>query len=63
VVRGGRTQEVTVTLQRADVAGPLLRAWGTILFVVVLFGVVAYLYVRRVGPATAALLVLGGAGC
>lgn len=60
VVRGGRTQEVTVTLQRADVAGPLLRAWGTILFVVVLFGVVAYLYVRRAGPATAALLVLGG---
>jgi hypothetical protein len=60
VVRAGRTQEVTVTLQRADVAGPLLRAWGTILFVVVLFGVVAYLYARRAGPATAALLVLGG---
>jgi hypothetical protein len=60
VVRAGRTQEVTVILQRADVAGPLLRAWGTILFVVVLFGVVAYLYARRAGPATAALLVLGG---
>jgi hypothetical protein len=59
VGRDGRTQEVTVTLQRADVAGPLLRGWGTILFVVVLFGVVAYLYARRAGPATAALLVLG----
>jgi hypothetical protein len=33
--------------------------WATILFVVALFGVVAYLYARRAGPATAALLVLG----
>ncbi len=59
VVRGGRTQEVTVTLRPAEVAGPLLRVWATILFVVALFGVVAYLYARRAGPATAALLVLG----
>jgi two-component system NarL family sensor kinase len=59
VVRGGRAREVTVTLGRADIAGPLLQAWGTILFVVALFGVVAYLYARRPGPATAALLVLG----
>jgi hypothetical protein len=62
VVRDGRTQEVIVTLRRADVAGPLLKEWGTTLFVVALFGMVAYLYVRRPGPATAALLVLG-AGC
>src|SRR5262245_50519450 len=59
VVRDGRSREVTVTLGRADVAGPLLQAWGTVLFVVVLFGVVAYLYARRPGPATAGLLVLG----
>ena len=58
LVRGGRAQQVSVVLRRADVAGPLLRAWGTILFVVVLFGVVAYLYARRAGPATAALLAL-----
>ncbi len=58
VVRGGDTQEVTVTLRPAD-AGGLRQGWGTILFVVVLFCVVAYLYARRAGPATAALLVLG----
>jgi hypothetical protein len=59
VVRDGRTQEVIVTLRRADVAGPLLKEWGTTLFVVALFTVVGYLYARRPGPATAALLVLG----
>jgi hypothetical protein len=37
----------------------LLRAWGTILFVVLLFVVMAYLYARRPGPATGGLLVLG----
>jgi hypothetical protein len=37
----------------------LPQAWGTILFVVALFGVVVYLYARRPGPATGALLVLG----
>jgi hypothetical protein len=31
VVRGGRTQEVTVTLRPAEVAGPLLRVCATIL--------------------------------
>jgi hypothetical protein len=60
VVRGGRPQQVSVVLRRAAVAGPLLQAWGTMLFVVVLFGVVAYLYARRAGPATSALLVLAG---
>lgn len=60
VVRDGRAQHVDVVLRRADVAGPLLEAWGTIVFVAVLFGVVAYLYARRPGPATSALLVLAG---
>jgi hypothetical protein len=59
VVRGGQVQEVTVTLGRARVVDRLLGAWGTILFVVVLFVVVAYLYTRRPGPATGGLLVLG----
>jgi hypothetical protein len=58
VVRGGDTQKVTITLRRAD-TGRLRQAWGTILFVVVLFCLVAYLYARRAGPATTALLVLG----
>jgi hypothetical protein len=58
VVRDGRAQQVSVVLRRADVARPLLQAWGTIMFVAVLFGVVAYLYGRRAGPATSALLVL-----
>jgi hypothetical protein len=58
VVRGGDTQKVTVTLRRAD-TGRLRQAWGTILFVVLFFCVVAYLYARRTGPATTALLVLG----
>ena len=59
VVRGGRDLEVPVTLGRARVVDRLLGAWGTILFVVVLFVVVAYLYARRPGPATGELLVLG----
>jgi hypothetical protein len=59
VVRAGRTQEVQVALRPAAVVDRLLQAWGTILFVVALFGVVAYLYARRPGPATGALLVLG----
>ncbi len=59
VVRAGRTLEVPVTLRRAEVADRLLQWWGTILFVVALFVVVAYLYARRPGPATAALLVSG----
>lgn len=59
VVRGGQTREVPVTLRRAEVVDRLRQAWGTILFVVVLFVVVAYLYARRPGPATGGLLVLG----
>jgi hypothetical protein len=58
VVRDGRAQHVDVVLRRAAVASPLLDAWGTIVFVAVLFGVVAFLYVRRPGLATSALLVL-----
>jgi two-component system, NarL family, sensor kinase len=60
VVRDGRALAVPVTLRPVGVADRLLGAWGTILFVVLLFGVVAYLYARRPGPATGALLVLGG---
>jgi hypothetical protein len=59
VIRGRRTAAVPVTLRRAEVADRLLQAWGTILFVVTLFVVVAYLYARRPGSATGALLVLG----
>jgi two-component system NarL family sensor kinase len=59
VVRGGQTRAVAVTLRRAEVADRLWQAWGTILFVVTLFVVVAYLYLRRPGPATGGLLVLG----
>jgi hypothetical protein len=59
VVRGGQTRAVPVTLRRAEVADRLWQAWGTILFVVALFVVVAYLYGRRPGPATGGLLVLG----
>jgi hypothetical protein len=50
---------VPVTLPRAEVVDRLRQAWGTILFVVALFVVVAYLYARRPGPATGGLLVLG----
>jgi hypothetical protein len=49
VVRGGQPREVPVTLRRVEVADRLLQAWGTILFVAVLFVVVAYLYLRRPG--------------
>jgi hypothetical protein len=59
VVRDRRAIVVPVTLRPAGVADRLLGAWGTILFVVLLFGVVAYLYLRRPGPATGGLLVLG----
>jgi hypothetical protein len=59
VVRDGETREEPVTLRRARVADRLVGAWGTVLFVVALFVVVAYLYGRRPGPATGALLVLG----
>jgi hypothetical protein len=59
VVRDGQPLAVPVTLRRAGVVDRLLQAWGTILFVVLLFVVVAYLYARRPGPATGALLVLG----
>jgi hypothetical protein len=59
-VRDGRDLAVPVTLGPVEVADRLLGAWGTILFVVLLFGVVAYLYARRPGPETGALLVLGG---
>jgi hypothetical protein len=59
VVRGGQAREVPVTLRRAQVVDRLRQAWGTILFVVGLFVVVAYLYARRPGPATGGLLVLG----
>jgi hypothetical protein len=59
VVRDGRPEEVTVDLRRAEVADRLQQSWGTILFVVALFGVVVYLYARRPGRATGALLVLG----
>ena len=59
VVRDERPMAVPVTLRRALVADRLLQAWGTVLFVVVLFVVVAYLYARRPGPATGGLLVLG----
>jgi hypothetical protein len=59
VVRGGQVREEPVTLRRAPVAHGLLQSWGTILFVVALFVVVAYLYARRPGPATGGLLVLG----
>jgi hypothetical protein len=60
VVRDGQVVTVPVTLGPVEVADRLLGAWGTILFVVLLFGVVAYLYARRPGPATGGLLVLGG---
>jgi hypothetical protein len=60
VVRDGQALAVPVTLRPVEVADRLLQAWGTILFVVLLFGVVAYLYARRPGPATGGLLVLGG---
>jgi hypothetical protein len=59
VVRDGQPHAVPVVLRRADVTDRLPQAWGTILFVVALFGVVVYLYARRPGPATGALLVLG----
>jgi hypothetical protein len=59
VVRDGQPRAVPVTLRRAEVVDRLLRAWGTILFVVLLFVVVTYLYARRPGPATGGLLVLG----
>jgi hypothetical protein len=60
VVRDGQVIAVPVTLRPVAVADRLLGAWGTILFVVLLFGVMAYLYGRRPGPATGGLLVLGG---
>jgi len=59
LVRGGQNREVPVVLRRARLADRLLQAWGTILFVVALFSVVVYLFARRPGPATGALLVLG----
>jgi hypothetical protein len=59
VVRDGQPHAVPVVLRQADVTDRLPQAWGTILFVVALFGVVVYLYARRPGPATGALLVLG----
>ena len=59
LVRDGAPWEVPVTLRRARVADRLVGAWGTVLFVVALFVVVAYLYARRPGPATGGLLVLG----
>jgi hypothetical protein len=52
VVRDGQTREVPVTLRRAELVDRLRQAWGTILFVVALFVVVAYLYARRPGPTT-----------
>jgi hypothetical protein len=57
--RGGRPRTVPVTLRRVKVADRLLRAWGTVLFMVTLFVMVTYLYARRPGAATGALLVLG----
>ena len=60
VVRDGQAVTVPVTLRRVEVIDRLLHAWGTILFVVLLFGVMAYLYARRPGLATGGLLVLGG---
>jgi hypothetical protein len=59
VIRGRRTAAVPVPLRRAEVADRLLQAWGTVLFVVTLFVVLTYLYARRPGAATGALLVLG----
>jgi hypothetical protein len=41
------------------VADRLLQGWGTVLFMVTLFFMVSYLYARRPGAATGALLVLG----
>jgi hypothetical protein len=48
VVRDGQPRTVPVTLRQATVVDRLLQAWGTILFVVLLF-VVGYLYARRPG--------------
>ena len=59
VVRDSQPRAVPIVLRQADVTDRLPQAWGTILFVVALFGVVVYLYARRPGPATGALLVLG----
>ena len=59
VIRGRPTALVPVPLRRAEVADRLLQAWGTVLFMVTLFVMVTYLYARRPGAATGALLVLG----
>jgi hypothetical protein len=59
VIRGRRTALVPVALRRVEVADRLLQAWGTVLFMVTLFVVLAYLYARRPGAATGALLALG----
>jgi hypothetical protein len=59
VLRGRRTILVTVPLRPVEVADRLLQAWGTVLFMVTLFVMVTYLYARRPGAATGALLVMG----
>jgi hypothetical protein len=59
VLRGGRPGTVPVPLRRAEVADRLLQAGGTFLFMVTLFVMLTYLYARRPGAATGALLVMG----
>jgi hypothetical protein len=59
VLRGRRTALVTVPLRPVEVADRVLQAWGTVLFMVTLFVMVTYLYARRPGAATGALLVMG----
>jgi hypothetical protein len=59
VLRDGRTALVPVPVRRVEVADRLLQAWGTVLFMVTLFVMVTYLYARRPGAATGALLVMG----
>ncbi|HEU4490839.1 MAG TPA: histidine kinase [Jiangellales bacterium] len=56
VERDGRTRTVPVTLARPEVGPALAAAWPTLLFVVSLLAVAAYVTWRRPGAPTTALL-------
>jgi signal transduction histidine kinase len=56
VDRDGRTRTVPVTLARPEIGPALAAAWPTLLFVVSLLAVAAYVAWRRPGAPTSALL-------
>jgi signal transduction histidine kinase len=58
VVRDGRDVTVPVTLSHPDLIGRLAPAWSTLLFVVSLLALSGYVWWRKPGPATNALLIL-----